>query len=326
MTDIIKKAQDNQVLELLKYSKHNNSQSTQKTTFYSLWDFVKFYAELEDFEVDHSSKDKEISRVMENFTRLNGIQAKLLVTKYLANLEKSGKSTSTISVRLAALRNHVTLCKELLGFPTWDLSFFKPPKVENKKVPGPTEEEFGRLLKKFQEMEKSPKSIDRRDALLCYILAFTGLRVSEALSIDVENINPATRKILISRKGKRLKQDFTLGKVMFSKLESFIMRNHQIEGPLFLNRSGGRLSRESAWRRVKKIGKEIGLKNLHPHKFRHFATTEALEAVDFNVHQAAKFTSHISEEQLKRYEDERANTQEAIASKIEKKWLSQPDN
>jgi len=326
MTQMLDKVQDSRILELLKYSKHNNSLSTQKTHFYSLWDFAKFFASKKDLEFNSKSKEKEISRVMNNFCNLDSLDAKVMVTKYLENLEEKNRSTSTISVRLAALRNHVELCKELLGFPEWDLSFFKSPKVENKKVPGPTEDEFEKLLEKFQEMEKSPKYIDRRDALLCYILAFTGLRVSEALSIDIENINSKKKKILISRKGKRLKQDFSLGERIFSKVENFIKENDQLTGPLFLNRNKTRLSRESAWRRVKKIGEEIGIKDLHPHKFRHFATTEALEATDFNVHQASKFTSHISKEQLKRYEDERIDDQGRIASKIEDKWFGPSEN
>lgn len=326
MTQALDKVQDERILELLKYSKHNNSVSTQKTNFYSLWDFTKFFAKSKNLDLDENSKKTEIAKTMELFCKLNSLDAKIMVTKYLANLEEKDRSTSTISVRLASLRNHVELCKELLGFPDWDLSFFKPPKVENKKVPGPTEEEFERLLAKFSEMEKSQKSIDRRDALLCYILSFGGLRISEALSIDIESIDFEKGKILISRKGKRLKQEISFGDKIFSKIENFIRENDRIKGPLFLGRTGNRLSRESAWRRVRKIGNEVGIKELHPHKFRHFASTEALVATDFNVYKASKFTSHISEKQLKRYEDERENDQKVIALMIEDKWLKTTEN
>jgi len=315
------------VQKLARFSKFNKSESTRKTHFYSLYDFCKFLSSKMSINLTED-KTNDVTKLLHLFCNLNALEAKLFVAEYLQILEEAGQSTSTMATKLSAIKDHLSFQKGILGKPEWDLDFIKSPKVENKKVEGPSEEEFHILLSKIEDLENSSKYIDKRNSLLCFILAFTGLRISEALSIDIETIDFKKSSILIDRKGKRLKQEFYLGDKILEKIKNFILENKQFSGPLFINQdksqksADNRLTRQSAHRCIVEIGKSIGIENLHPHKFRHFATTEALEVNNYNVHQTAKFTGHVSKEMVARYEDARKNEQLITSKLIEDKWLN----
>lgn len=310
---------------LLKFSKFNKSKSTIKTHFYSLWDFTKYLALTKSKQLS-DNKNAEISSALTEFCSYSALEAKLIVADYLSFLQEKNQSTSTMATKLAAIKDHVAFQKGITHFPNWDLDFIKAPKVENKKVDGPTEIEFSVLLKKFLELENSKIYIEKRNALLCLIISFCALRISEALSINIEEIDWKNSKILISRKGKKLKQEFWLGEKILEKIKTFVLFSNRKEGPLFINqdkvnKSYTRLTRNSAFRIVREIGISVGIENLHPHKFRHFGVTEALEANDANLHETKKFSGHVSDKQAAKYEDERKNVQLKTAKKIEDKWL-----
>ncbi len=326
---VVKKIEEldtNQKIEkILRFSKFNKSKSTQKTHFYSLWDFTKFIANKNSIKLS-ADQNLEITKALINFCNQSALDAKLLIADYLISLEERNQSTSTIATKLAAIKDHVAFQKGIGNFPLWDLDFIKGPKVENKKVPGPTIEEFSILLKKFQELEISSSYIDRRNAILFYILSFCALRVSEALSINIEEIDWQKGSFLVNRKGKKLKQNFSFGPILLSKIQKFVLFGKRLEGPLFLNQDkikkfSDHLTRGSAYRILKEIGDSVGINNFHPHKLRHFSATEAIIAAEGNRHEAMKFTSHLSETQMTRYEDERNNDQKKIAIKIEEKYL-----
>lgn len=316
---------ENDLQNLIKYSRFNKAKSTIKTHYYSLWDFVKFYAQKNNIILSDNKSD-EISKIMARFCELDAIKAKFLVVDYLSFLVDKNQSTSTLATKLAAIKSHITYQKGMLGTPNWDLSFLQTPKVENEKVAGPSEEEFALLRNKFLELENSENYIDKRNALLCLIISMCAFRISEALSLNIENIDFKNSKLLISRKGKKLNQEFYIGKKLLSKIRKFLSFDKRESGPLFINQDkikakNNRLTRVSAYRIIKSIGESIGIENLHPHKFRHFGTTEGLEANDRNVHDTMKFTGHLTDEQIERYEDERDNKQLKTSIYIENKWL-----
>lgn len=326
MSDIAKIDKETDIEKLIKFSKFNKTKSTIKTHYYALWDFVKFYSKLNNLILS-DDKNSEINRIMTRFCSLDAKRAKFTVADYLTDLQDNREqSTSTLATKLAAIKNYITYQKGMVGIPTWDLSFIQTPKVENKKVPGPTEEEFLLLRNKFLELENSKNYIDKRNALLCIILPMCALRISEALSIDIENIDFKNSKFYIYRKGKKLKQEFFIGEKLLSKIQNFLVFDKRKTGPLFINQdkvksSHKRLTRISAYRIIKSIGQSVGIENLHPHKFRHFGATEAQEANNRNIHDTMKFTGHLTSEQIERYEDERENIPLKTAKYIENKWL-----
>ena len=143
---------ENDIERLLKFSKFNKSKSTIKTHFYSLWDFTKYLAFATNKKLS-DNKNAEISKALTEFCSYSALEAKLIVADYLSFLQEKKQSTSTMATKLAAIKDHVAFQKGITHFPNWDLDFIKAPKVENKKVDGPTEIEFSVLLRKFLELE-----------------------------------------------------------------------------------------------------------------------------------------------------------------------------
>ncbi len=118
----------------------------------------------------------------------------------------------------------------------------------------------------------------RDHALLC-LLALNGLRISEALGANIEDIGlqRGHRTLTVRRKG---------GKVVLMPLAPRTARavdlaiGERTEGPLFLNHDGTRrLDRHAASRVVRRLAKRAGIdKRVGPHSLRHSFITAALEA------------------------------------------------
>jgi integrase len=118
-----------------------------------------------------------------------------------------------------------------------------------------------------------------RDHALACLLALNGLRVSEALNSDIEDLGleRGHRTLTITRKG---------GKVVTIPLAPRTARaidlyvGERSEGPVFVNREGTRrLDRHAATRIVKRLAKHSGIdKRISPHSLRHSFITAALDA------------------------------------------------
>jgi site-specific recombinase XerD len=113
---------------------------------------------------------------------------------------------------------------------------------------------------------------------LVSLLAINGLRVSEALSADIEalGLERGHRTLTIVRKG---------GKVVTIPLAPRTARaidlaiGERPDGPIFLDRAGRRLDRHAAWRIVRRLARRAGItKPVGPHTLRHAFITAALDA------------------------------------------------
>jgi len=114
---------------------------------------------------------------------------------------------------------------------------------------------------------------------LMSLLAVNGLRVSEALDADIDNlgIERGHRTLTILRKG---------GKIVTIPLAPRTARaidlaiGERLEGPIFLRGDGQRMDRHGAGRIVARVAHRAGLrsKNITPHTLRHASITAALDA------------------------------------------------
>jgi len=153
------------------------------------------------------------------------------------------------------------------------------------------------------------------------------LRINECLSLDLEHIDFQRKTAMILRKGARLKRvRKTIPDSTMTQLRVWVRQRGRHEGPLFSNldlrpdTAGQRLNHSSAYRIIRKIGEKAGVPKLHPHAFRHFSATEALELTDGNTRKAMKHTGHSSEQVFNEYEDKRQDTAGVIAQAIEDRW------
>jgi integrase len=117
-----------------------------------------------------------------------------------------------------------------------------------------------------------------RDHALIALLALNGLRVSEAIGADIENlaIERGHRTLTVVRKG---------GKTVTMPLAPRTARTvdlavgERFEGPVLLGSDRERLDRHAAARIVRRIAKAAGInKRVGPHTLRHGFITAALDA------------------------------------------------
>lgn len=126
-----------------------------------------------------------------------------------------------------------------------------------------------------------------RDKALLETLYATGARVSEVLSLSVDDATAALDSEtggVLAVTGKGNKQRLVpLGSKARDALEAYLVRGRPVfangsSHALLLNKRGGALSRQSAWNAIKQAAARAGLeKDVSPHTLRHSFATHLLE-------------------------------------------------
>jgi site-specific recombinase XerD len=117
------------------------------------------------------------------------------------------------------------------------------------------------------------KFLTSRDRALLEVLYCGGLRVSEAVGLDIEDCRLAEG--LVKVLGKGMKERWcVLGPRAGAVVQAYI--GSRTSGPVFLNRFRTRLTARSARRVVKAAGERMGV-DIHPHVFRHSFATHMLD-------------------------------------------------
>jgi integrase/recombinase XerC len=118
-----------------------------------------------------------------------------------------------------------------------------------------------------------------RNRALLELLYGAGLRVGEAVALDAQDVDLQQRLVTV-RQGKGGRDRVVpFGPPCADALRATLNeRGGAASGPLFLNRSGTRLSARSAWQIARDAGANNGVAELHPHALRHACATHLLAA------------------------------------------------
>ena len=144
-----------------------------------------------------------------------------------------------------------------------------------------------------------------RDKTLFEVLYATGLRVSELISLTINNVNLETGFIIVMGKGSKERIVPIGDEAMFwikkylTESRSLVLKNRMSDF-LFLNRYGNDLSRQGFWKIIKKHCRAAGItKNVSPHTFRHsFASHLLAGGADLRSVQTMLGHSDISTTQI----------------------------
>jgi integrase/recombinase XerD len=126
-----------------------------------------------------------------------------------------------------------------------------------------------------------------RDRALLELLYAAGVRISEALGLDRDDVSMDGGWVRVIGKGDR-ERLVPVGDVALSWLDRWLAGPWPIlaertggpverGGPVFLGERGGRLSRQAAWAVVKAAARAAGLQRVSPHSLRHSFATHLLE-------------------------------------------------
>lgn len=193
-----------------------------------------------------------------------------VLNSYILYLERSGKSAATISRYIASMKaffEYLVREHRIQEDPSFRL---KAPKVE-KKIPGIlTIQEMEYLLE--QPVLDSPKGY--RDKAMLELLYATGMRVSELVHLQCDDVNLRFGWVVCRDGGRERMVPFgaKAGKALMDYLEkgreAFLKKENR--GLLFLNCSGAPMSRQGFWKILKTYALNAGIeKDITPRMFRH---------------------------------------------------------
>ena len=197
---------------------------------------------------------------------------------YLSYMERGQFASSTISRNVASIRalfQYLYQENRIERDPSLEL---KPPKVEKRMPEILTVDEVDRLLK--QPDLNTPKGI--RDSAMLELLYATGIRVSELIALNLQDVN--TEMGFIRCRSSKKERMIPIGKICISALRDYIAdaRNLLVrseeEEALFVNMNGGRLSRQGFWKLIKQYAQQANItKDITPHTLRHSFAAHLLE-------------------------------------------------
>lgn len=214
------------------------------------------------------------------------------VRAYKSHLQTVAKfKPATINRRLAALTRYCRFARSL-GLidedPTHAVQGVRQQETVRPKALSALE-----LRKLLREVHKSG---NKRDIAIVEVLANTGLRVGELVSLAMEDIDLSERKGQVTvRSGKGTKyRQVPLNADARRSLHDYLeIRPEGVTDSFFVGQRGSRLSASAIWRVVKKYGQQAGLE-ISPHILRHTFGTRLLRDENVDLVTVASMMGHES--------------------------------
>jgi integrase/recombinase XerD len=205
---------------------------------------------------------------------------KVHILNYLLTLKQQGRATATVSRTMVSIRAfYQFLMRERMI--THDPSMYmETPRLEKRLPKVMTIAEVELLLNTPQ----TTTNHGLRDKAMLELLYATGIRVSELISLNVEDVNLGMGFVRCIGKGSK-ERIIPLGRIAAQYLSDYkeqkrskLLKAGKEEKALFINHLGTRLTRQGFWKIIKKIAKEAMIdKEITPHMLRHSFATHLLE-------------------------------------------------
>ena len=200
------------------------------------------------------------------------------IKEYVKYMQEIGKKPSTISRGLASIRSfyqYEVRNKVIEKDPTEGI---QSPKIE-KRVPNVlTSSEVALLL-------EQPKNVDlkgTRDKAMLEFAYATGMRVTEIISLNIDDIN-LEQGYAICKTGRK-ERSVPIGNLSLKALKEYILNARKVmikdenEKALFVNVNGKRLTRQGFWKIIKYYKEQAHIeKDITPHVLRHSFATHLLQ-------------------------------------------------
>ena len=220
------------------------------------------------------------------------------LSTYINLLDKQGMSSATISRNIASIKSFFMYLFKNKVIEEDCADKLKAPKID-KKVPEILSiEEINLLLE--QPSGRSNKEI--RDKAMLELLYATGLRVSELISIKLEDVNLTLSYILCRDNNKE--RVIPIENAAKSALEYYIKNARKDmcgeSELLFTNLKGEKMTRQGFWKLIKFYARKAGIdKDITPHMIRHsFASHLVNNGADLKAVQEMLGHSDISTTQI----------------------------
>jgi integrase/recombinase XerD len=202
------------------------------------------------------------------------------VTAFVALVRRDeGLAASSTARMLSTVRGLHRFLEEDGVVPADVAAEVAPPKLPMRLPKAITIDEMAALL----GASAGDEPVRVRDRALLELLYATGTRISEAVALDVDDLQHGDLIRVLGKGGKQ--RLVPLGSYARAALDDYLVRvrpGFAVRGAstpaLFLGPRGGRLSRQSAWLVIQEAAERAGLaKHVSPHTFRHSFATHLLQ-------------------------------------------------
>ena len=209
-----------------------------------------------------------------DFTSVN----ETTLNAYILMMEQKQFATSTISRNIAALKSFFDYLERYENHQGNPAARLKAPKIEKKAPEVLTVAEVTRLL----EQPAGHNNKELRDKAMLELMYATGIRVSELVSLTIDDINVQAGYIRCSERGRE--RIIPIGSVARISLRQYLKQARPAmifddsSAILFPNYSGQPMSRQGFWKILKQYAAKAGIESdITPHTLRHSFAAHLLE-------------------------------------------------
>lgn len=202
-----------------------------------------------------------------------------LILKYLISMREDGLNARSRARHLVSIRGFYRFLAQEEILPSDPSRLIDLPKSGLKLPDVLTIDEVKRLL----DAPDPKKSSGCRDAAMLELLYAAGLRVSELITLKLQDVNLTAGYVRVFGKGGK-ERVVPIGQYAQEKIRTYTTGARQallkdrISATLFVARAGKPLSRQGFWKLIKRYGLRAGLRKvITPHTLRHSFASHLLE-------------------------------------------------
>ena len=259
--------------------------------------FIDFLVDEFGIEIDDEKEAQAYKRRVEQAngvagsiepTTLTGIICQAspdMIRTFLSHLSERMYSAATMARKIATLRSFFKWAERRNIAETNPMTLIRTPRQGKRLPKAITIEQVEKLL----AAPDGHDALGARDQAMLETLYSTGIRVSELVGLNLEDLDETGEALRVRGKGKKERlvpvgshalraitkyRDMLFGDARFSESASLTDSSR----PLFLNKHGQRLSSRSVRRKLDKYLRQAGLDpSISPHTLRHSFATHLLD-------------------------------------------------
>jgi len=200
--------------------------------------------------------------------------------RYLSHMYQRQYAASTVARKTAAIKSFchaLTESGQVREDPSRSLA---APRVDRYVPRTISEQDVDRLLREPRKAARSRRPEALRDLAMIETLYASGMRVSELVALDTDDVDFDTGLVGCPGKAGRRRQ-VPLRAQAIDALDDYLRNGRPTlaspdETALFVNHRGSRLTRQGFWLILKAYAEEADIEHLTPHTLRHSFATHAL--------------------------------------------------